>query len=71
MNTYYLIDFENVNSVGLETKKNLTEQDIVIIFYTKNASKIDMSVLSKIDNAKLQFIEVPVGKQSLDMHLSS
>lgn len=71
MNTYYLIDFENVNSVGLETKKNLTEQDIVIIFYTKNASKIDMSVLSKIDNAKLKFIEVPVGKQSLDMHLSS
>ena len=50
MNTYYLIDFENVNSVGLETKKNLTEQDIVIIFYTKNASKIDMSVLSKIDS---------------------
>lgn len=26
MNTYYLIDFENVNSVGLETKKNGKQQ---------------------------------------------
>ncbi|SEA70332.1 hypothetical protein SAMN02910384_02096 [Pseudobutyrivibrio sp. ACV-2] len=71
MESYYLIDFENVNSAGLESKKLLTDQDTVIIFFTKNASKIDMSVLSKVDRAKLQFIEVPSGKQSLDMHLSS
>lgn len=71
MKTYYLIDFENVNSAGLENKNPLTGDDTVIIFFTKNASKIDMSVLSQVDRAKLQFIEVPSGKQSLDMHLSS
>ena len=37
--TYYLIDFENVNEAGLLNSKNLTDNDHIYIFTTKNAPK--------------------------------
>ena len=67
--TYYLVDFENVNEKGLESSDELGEHDHICIFYTKNTPKISMEVLSKINKAKLHFYNIPVGKQSLDMSL--
>ena len=34
METYYLLDFENVNSDGLAGCDQLTETDHIIIFFT-------------------------------------
>ncbi|MBQ3373233.1 MAG: hypothetical protein IJG40_08900 [Oscillospiraceae bacterium] len=66
----YLIDFENVHEKGLEGIGSLKPEDTVHLFYTKNASKISLDILSEIQ-AKLQFHKVNVGKQSLDMQLVS
>ena len=66
----YLIDFENVHEKGLEGIGSLRSEDTVHLFYTKNASKISLDILSEIQ-AKLQFHKVNVGKQSLDMQLVS
>ncbi|MBO7728917.1 MAG: hypothetical protein J6S50_10440 [Oscillospiraceae bacterium] len=66
----FLIDFENVHEKGLEGIGTLKPEDTVHLFYTKNASKISLDILSEIQ-AKLQFHKVNVGKQSLDMQLVS
>lgn len=71
MNTFYLIDYENVNKGGLLGSNNLTENDHIIIFFTMNARNIDMHTLANIGNASLQMIEVSAGKQSTDMHIVS
>ena len=69
--TYYLIDYENVNGSGLEGCNKLTETDHIIIFFTKNAMKINMSDISDHGNAELKMIEISPGKQSVDMHIGS
>ena len=66
----FLIDFENVHEKGLEGIGSLRPIDTVHLFYTKNASKISLDILSEIQ-AKLCFHKVNVGKQSLDMQLVS
>lgn len=73
MESFYLIDFENVHNEGLENIDTLTRTDHVHIFYTENASKISLDIL---DNAFTKGIDIvahkiPVRKQSLDMHLVS
>lgn len=42
MDTFYLIDFENVHNEGMENISTLAQTDHVHIFYTENASKISM-----------------------------
>ena len=37
---YYLIDFENVKSRGMEGVELLTEEDTVCIFYSDNADSM-------------------------------
>ncbi len=69
--TYYLIDYENVGSDGLSGCKNLTETDHILIFFTKNARRIDMSEIADHGSAELQMVEVPAGKQSTDIHIGS
>lgn len=69
--TFYLIDYENVNSDGLKGCDKLTESEHIIIFFTKNAMKINMSDIADHGEAKLKMIEVPAGKQSTDIHISS
>ncbi len=66
----FLIDFENVHEQGLAGIGQLTPEDAVHLFYTKNASKISLDILSEV-RAKLAFHKVNVGKQSLDMQLVS
>lgn len=71
METYYLIDFENVKSDGLKGCEKLTEKDHIIIFFTENAKKLDMSKIANNGKASLEMISVPAGKQSADIHISS
>ena len=66
----FLIDFENVHEKGLEGIGELSQDDAVHLFYTKNASKISLDILSEV-KAALAFHKVNVGKQSLDMQLVS
>ena len=70
METFYLVDFENVHNEGLENIDSLTQTEHVHIFSTKNALNIRMDlVLSK--GIDIEGHIVPVRKQSLDMHLVS
>lgn len=69
--TFYLIDYENVNSDGLAGCDKLTNTDHIIIFFTKNAMKINMSEIANHGDAELAMIEVPAGKQSADIHIGS
>lgn len=71
METFYLIDYENVNSDGLAGCDKLIGTDHIIIFFTKNAKKIDMSEIANHGDATLGMIEVPPGKQSVDIHIGS
>lgn len=70
METFYLIDFENVHNEGIENIDSLSKDDHVHIFSTENALSIRMDIVfsKKID---IQGHIVPVRKQSLDMHLVS
>ena len=69
--TFYLIDYENVNSDGLAGCDKLSKTDHIVKFFTKNAKKIDMSDIANHGDAALEMIEVPAGKQSADIHIGS
>ena len=69
--TYYLIDYENVGAGGLAGCDRLTKSDYIYIFFTKNAKKIDMCEIAKHGDAELKMIEVSAGKQSTDIHIGS
>lgn len=69
--TYYLIDFENVHEDGLSGASQLGSVDHVHLFSTKNAPKISIETLTKLNKTDLFSHEIPVGSQSLDMHLVS
>lgn len=69
--TYYLIDYENVNIDGLEGCGTLGKSDHIIIFFTQNAKRIDMSEIANHGEADIEMYEVPAGKQSADIHISS
>jgi hypothetical protein len=71
IDTYYLIDYENVGSNGLSGCKNTTASDHIIIFFTQNAKKIDMAEIANHGKSELKMIEIPAGKQSADIHISS
>lgn len=69
--TYYLVDYENVHSDGLSGCGELGNTDHIVIFFTQNARNIDMSEISDHGGAELKMIEVSAGKQSADMHIGS
>ncbi len=69
--TYYLIDFENVHEDGLSGSEKLGKYDHVHLFSSKNAPKISIEKLTRFNSVDLSFHEIPVGNQSLDMHLVS
>lgn len=70
METFYLIDFENVHNEGLENIDSLTKTEHVHIFSTKNAQNIRMDIVFS-RGIDIEGHIVPVRKQSLDMHLVS
>ena len=69
--TFYLIDFENVHEEGLNGADKLGAHDHVHFFSTRNAPKISFQILKDFNSAHLYSHEIPVGRQSLDMHLVS
>ncbi len=69
METFYLIDFENVHNEGLKNIDSLTETEHVYIFSTENAINIRMDIAFSKGIEEVHI--VPVRKQSLDMHLVS
>lgn len=69
--TFYLIDYENVHGDGLSGCQDLGKTDHIVIFFTQNAKNIDMSDISNHGSADLDMMEVPAGKQSADMHIGS
>lgn len=71
---YYLIDYENVHQTGLNGIENLTENNIVVIFYTENAETLTFSLYEKLVQCKaeIQLCKVQCGgKNALDFQLSS
>lgn len=68
---FFLIDYENVGPDGMEGCENLTKTDTIHLFFTQNASKIDLGIIANHGNAKLEVHEVPSGKQSADIHIAS
>lgn len=69
--TYYLIDFENISDNDLYCSNKLGPHDHIHIFSTENAPKISIKTLSSFHLAAQHSHIVPVKKQSLDMHLVS
>lgn len=71
MKTYYLIDFENVKDQGLHGLEQLGKNDVVVVFFTGRAARIDMRTLLKKNDATVKFLEAPAGKQSADLCIAS
>lgn len=69
METYYLIDFENVHNDGIENIECMAKTDHIHIFSTQNATNIRSDIFWLSGDIKPHL--VPVRKQSLDMHLVS
>lgn len=70
METFYLVDFENVHNEGVENIDSLTKQDHVHIFSTPNSLNIRLDIVFA-KGIDIQGHVVPVRKQSCDMHLVS
>jgi hypothetical protein len=71
---YFLVDFENVKSRGLEGIADLGENDNVVIFYSDNVNTItfDMHFSLMKTKANVELKKVYVGsKNALDFQLSS
>ena len=70
---YYLLDYENVNTAGLDGVDELASDSRIVLFYTKNSNKIDLGVVNLLRDmkAELSIIEVHHGKQALDIQLAS
>ena len=71
---YYLIDFENVKSRGMEGVELLTEEDTVCIFYSDNADSMTFDLHQKLNETKAKIIyhKVAVGtKNALDFQLAT
>ena len=71
---YFLIDYENVNVSGFDGLSSLTENDVVILFYSENANTLTFGLHKRINEAKatIQFQKVSVKtKNALDFQLCS
>lgn len=70
----FLIDFENVNSSGLNGINRLDSSDQVIIFYSENADSMTFDLHEQINSSKayIFFQKVDVGlKNALDFQLAT
>ena len=71
MDTYYLVDYENVGSTGVSKCDGLEKTDHLHIFYTENAKKIDLDIVADHGDAEFVIHKVPIKSQSVDMHIVS
>ena len=68
---FYLIDYENVGSKGMEDCSQLLDSDHIHVFFTENTKSIDLDIVDNHGLAELKTHKVPTGKESLDKHLGS
>ena len=71
---YYFVDYENVNAAGLNGIVRLTEEDVVVIFYSENANTMTFGLHRRINasRAQIRFQKVLSGsRNALDFQLSS
>ena len=71
---YYLVDYENVHSAGLDGIHKLDENSTVCIFYSKNASSLspNLNIGIRESKAEIKFQHADAGlKNALDFQLSS
>ena len=71
MDTFYLVDYENVGSSGLTKCNALEKTDHLHIFYTENQKKIDLDIVDNHGKAEFETHKVPTKSQSVDMHIVS
>ncbi len=71
METFYLVDYENVGSGGVAKCSGLSKADHLHIFYTENSKKINLDIVDNHGDAVLETHKVPTGSQSADMHIVS
>ncbi|MBR5336957.1 MAG: hypothetical protein IK152_03140 [Lachnospiraceae bacterium] len=71
METFYLVDYENVGSTGVLKCDGLEKTDHLHIFYTENAKKIDLDIVADHGDAEFVIHKVPIKSQSVDMHIVS
>ena len=72
--TYYLIDYENVKTHGLDGISGLGREDSVCLFYSENADTLTFGLHRRLSEAKaeIQYQKVETGtKNALDFQLSS
>lgn len=65
------MDYENTGTSGFIGCEKLKKCDHIYIFYTENAGKINLDILSDHGKSKMTALKIPVRKQSVDMHLVS
>ena len=62
---YFLVDYENVRVSGLDGLAKLTENDVVIIFYSVNADSLTFGLHRRINESKANlFVEFAFNEQS-------
>lgn len=72
--TYFLIDYENVKTHGLDGISGLGREDSVCLFYSENADTLTFGLHRRLSEAKaeIQYQKVETGtKNALDFQLSS
>ena len=67
------IDFENVHNTGLKDLENLTKNETVFLFYSKNTPHLPMEIVAKISKslASIELMESGVGKNAMDFVIAS
>lgn len=71
---YYLIDFENVRTDGINDLKGVEERDAIILFYSEQCKNISLDVIDSIMKLKVQYssFKAKVGtKNALDFQLAT
>jgi len=71
---YFLVDYENVKTDGLNGVANLSQGDVVCIFYSENANNLTFGLHRRLTEsmAEITYKKVDVsGKNALDFQLST
>lgn len=72
--TFYLVDYENVNTEGLQGVEHLTAADEIIIFYSEHADRLTFDLHRRLNESKAQIHYFKVDackKNALDFQLVS
>ena len=70
---HFFVDYENVTDAGLRGCNKLKKEDMITIFYSENAHKIDLRVIRPIlSRIKIDIWEAEAGyKNALDHQLAT